>query len=85
MAHDYLAIPGSATPSEQAFSSGGLTGTSRRNRIALEMFEALQLLKGGYRNGHIQAVAEAELHACREKLFAQFTQPEGNDSDAMLE
>lgn len=62
MARDYLAIQGSATPSERAFSSGGLTGTSRRNRLAPEAFEALQLLKSAYRHGHISATSEAEQH-----------------------
>jgi hypothetical protein len=57
MARDYLAIQGSATPSEQAFSSGGITGT--RNRNGLASFEALQLLKSAYRNGHIMAADEA--------------------------
>jgi hypothetical protein len=55
MAHDYLAIQGSATPSERAFSSGGTTGTAKRNRLSVEAFEALQLLKSAYRNAHIGA------------------------------
>jgi hypothetical protein len=54
MARDYLAIQGSATPSERAFSSGGLTGTTRRNRLNAETFEALQLLKGDYRSGALE-------------------------------
>jgi len=66
MARDYLAIQGSATPSERAFSSGGITDQSRRNRLTPEIFEALQLLKSAYRNGHIQAGAEAA--ACVEPL-----------------
>jgi hypothetical protein len=59
MAQDYLAIQGSATPSEQALSSGGLTGTARWNRLKVDIFEALQLLKGAYRNGTIAADQEA--------------------------
>ncbi|KAF7363239.1 Dimer-Tnp-hAT domain-containing protein [Mycena venus] len=59
MACDYLAIQGSATASERAFSSGALTATRRRNRLSPEMFEALQLLKSAYRNGHIEASEEA--------------------------
>lgn len=59
MARDYLAIQGSATASEQAFSNGSLTTTQRRNRLAPEMFEALQILKSAYRNGHIGAADEA--------------------------
>ena len=52
IAHDYLAIQGSATPSERAFSSGGITDTTRRNRLSTETFEALQILKNAYKNGH---------------------------------
>ncbi|KIL54816.1 hypothetical protein M378DRAFT_44061, partial [Amanita muscaria Koide BX008] len=44
IARDYLAIQGSATPSERAFSSGGITDTVRRNRLSTEAFEALQIL-----------------------------------------
>ncbi|KAF7354490.1 HAT dimerization [Mycena venus] len=55
MARDYLAIQGSATPAERAFSSGSLTGTRLRNRLSIELFEALQLPKSAYRNGHISA------------------------------
>jgi hAT family C-terminal dimerisation region len=65
IARDYLAIQGSSTPSERAFSSGGLTGTKLRNRLAPEIFEALQILKSGYRSGHIGAAAQAEDHARR--------------------
>ena len=59
MAHDYLAIQGSATPSEQAFSSGGITGTAKHNCLNIEVFECLQLLKSAYWNGHIGAHLEA--------------------------
>lgn len=62
MARDYLAIQGSATPSERAFSQGGLTDTKRRNRLSPAVFEALQILKGAYRNGHIQAAEQAKEH-----------------------
>jgi hypothetical protein len=41
MARDYLAIQGSATPSERAFSSGGTTGTAKRNRLMPKAFEGL--------------------------------------------
>jgi len=37
MARDYLAIQGSSVPSERAFSSGALTGTSLRNRLTPEI------------------------------------------------
>ncbi|KIM84713.1 hypothetical protein PILCRDRAFT_41555, partial [Piloderma croceum F 1598] len=50
MARDYLAIQGLLVPSERAFSSGGLTATACRNRLSGEVFEALQILKSGYRN-----------------------------------
>ena len=62
MARDYLAIQGSTVPSERAFSSGGLTATTRRNRLSGDIFEALQILKSGYRNGHIRASEQAEAH-----------------------
>jgi hypothetical protein len=62
MARDYLAIQGSATPSERAFSSGGITGTSNRNGLSVSSFEALQLLKSAYRNGHAAAADEAAKH-----------------------
>lgn len=62
MARDYLAIQGSATPSERAFSSGGTTGTAKRNRLSTTTFEALQLMKSAYRNGHLAAEKEAHMH-----------------------
>jgi len=62
MARDYLAIQGSSVPSEQAFSSGGLTGTSLRNHLSPATFEALQILKSAYRNGHISTAQEAKGH-----------------------
>jgi hypothetical protein len=62
MARDYLAIQGSATPSERAFSGGGITGTPNRNRLTVASFEALQLLKRAYRNGHIGAADDAAKH-----------------------
>ena len=62
MAQDYLAIQGSSVPSERAFSSGGLTGTSLHNRLAPTTFEALQILKSPYKNHHISAAEEAEEH-----------------------
>ena len=79
MARDYLAIQGSATPSERAFSSGGITDQSRRNRLTPDIFEALQLLKSAYRNGHIQAATEAATrveplaHVTEEDLHVDLT------------
>jgi len=58
---DYLAIQGSAVPSERAFSSSGITAVPRCNCLALETFGALQLLKSAYRQGHISAASQAEL------------------------
>lgn len=62
IARDYLAIQGSATPSERAFSSGGITGTARRNSLSTDIFEALQILKSAYRNQHVAAVHQAAEH-----------------------
>src|SRR5260221_14017625 len=59
MARDYLPIQGSATPSKRAFSNISLTDGKQRNRLAPDMFEALQNLKSAYRHGHISAAAEA--------------------------
>ncbi|KAG2741697.1 hypothetical protein P692DRAFT_201678266, partial [Suillus brevipes Sb2] len=41
---DYLPIQGSAIPPEQAFLSGGITLTVRRNGLAPLTFSSLQLL-----------------------------------------
>ena len=79
MARDYLAVQGSAIPSERAFSSGGITDQSRRNRLTPEIFEALQLLKSAYRSGHIQAAAEAASHV---EYLANVTDDEVNLADA---
>ncbi|KIJ15093.1 hypothetical protein PAXINDRAFT_38586, partial [Paxillus involutus ATCC 200175] len=48
IARDYLAIQGSSTASERAFSQGGLTVTVMRNRLSPKTVEALQILKNGY-------------------------------------
>jgi hypothetical protein len=60
MARDYLPIQGSATPSERAFSNASFTDSKQRNRLAPDTFEALQILKSAYRNGHMSAPVEAE-------------------------
>lgn len=62
IARDYLAIQGSSVPSKCAFSSGGLTGTRLRARLSPQVFEALQILKSAYRNGHIVAAKQAEAY-----------------------
>jgi hAT family C-terminal dimerisation region len=74
MARDYLAIQGSATPSERAFSGGGITGSSNRNLLSPSSFEALQLLKSAYRNGHITAAVDAAKH------LVDFSDPPGANS-----
>jgi len=63
IARDYLPIQGSAVPSEQAFSSGGITSTIHRNSLMPSTFSALQLLKAEYKNGHVSAVSEAARQA----------------------
>ncbi|KIJ50082.1 hypothetical protein M422DRAFT_160137, partial [Sphaerobolus stellatus SS14] len=50
IAHDYLAIQGSAVPCERCFSSSGQTGTNRRNYLLPKTFEALQILKKAYKS-----------------------------------
>jgi hypothetical protein len=79
MAQDYLAIQGSATPSERAFSSGGLTGTKYCNRLNGMVFESLQLLKSAYRNGHISAASDAKQHI--DALIAALDDEEVDDKD----
>ena len=79
MAWDYLAIQGSATPSECAFSSGSLTGTKYRNRLNGAVFESLQLLKSAYHNGHISTASDAKQHI--DALIASFDDEEVDDED----
>lgn len=45
LARGHLPIQGSVVPFEQAFSSGGITSTLRRNSLAVSTFGVLQLLK----------------------------------------
>lgn len=79
MARDYLAIQGSATPSECTFSSGGFTGTKYCNCLNGIVFESLQLLKSVYCNGHILAVSNAKQHI--DALIAAFDDEEVDDKD----
>ncbi|KAG8942177.1 hypothetical protein FRC03_003565 [Tulasnella sp. 419] len=44
---------GSAIPCERTLSSAGLTGTDRRDRLNVVTFEALQILKDGYKSGRV--------------------------------
>jgi hypothetical protein len=62
MAWDCLAIQGSAVPSKHTFSSGGITATACQNRLSVDTFESLQLLKSAYRNRHIIAADQAGAH-----------------------
>jgi hypothetical protein len=58
MARDFLAIPGSSTASERQFSSVRHIGTDFRNSLSPTMFEAVQMLKGGYKAGVVSAHLE---------------------------
>jgi len=62
IAQDYLAIQGSATPSEHAFSNRGIMGSAHQSSLSPEIFKALQILKSVYCNGHITAVHQAGEH-----------------------
>ncbi|KAJ7618236.1 hypothetical protein B0H17DRAFT_965217 [Mycena rosella] len=77
ISRDYLAIQGSATPAERAFSSGSLTDTKCHNRLNPTLFKALQLLKSAYRNGHISAAGIAAQHI--DTLIAELDDDFGYD------
>ena len=47
---DIIAIPASAVPSEEAFSSARRTTTWERNRLSPDLIRSLQLLKHNNRN-----------------------------------
>ncbi len=81
IAQDYLAIQGSATPSERAFSSGSITDCSQRNRLQPYVFEGLQLLKSAYRNGYISATTQAGQH--KEALLESLDSGTDDDDDAI--
>ena len=59
MDRDYLAIQGSSTASERAFSQGGLTVTVLCNLLNPESVESLQVLKSVYSSGDLSAAGEA--------------------------
>jgi hypothetical protein len=80
MARDYLAIQGSLTPSERAFSNAALTDSKQHNWLAPDTFEALQILKSAYRNGHLSAPAEAEKHY--ETVMSAFGGEDHNTADS---
>jgi hypothetical protein len=90
MARDYLAIEGSSTSAERAFSSGSLTGTKLSNFLSAETFEALQLLKSACRNGHISASPLAAKHidaliAELDEKFEYDAQADAEDEDSLVE
>ncbi|OJA14897.1 hypothetical protein AZE42_10399 [Rhizopogon vesiculosus] len=60
----------SAVPCEQAFSSGAITSTIRRNSLVPSTFSALQLLKAAHKNGHVSAASEVARQA---DLFADLS------------
>jgi hypothetical protein len=82
IAQDYLAIQGSVTPLERAFSSGGVTGTLHRGALSTDTFEALQILKSAYQNGHVAAADEASKH--KDALIAGFDEDE-DCNDGIIE
>jgi hypothetical protein len=58
MAQDFLAIPGSSMASECQFSSTQHISTDFQNCLSPTMFEAIQMVKGGYKAGIISAHLE---------------------------
>lgn len=42
---DYLPVQASSVPCERVFSSSGETDTKKRNRLASDLMEGLQILK----------------------------------------
>jgi hypothetical protein len=62
MARDYLAVQGSSVASERAFSSAGLTDDLRCNRMEVQAFGKLQILKYAYRTNFLNGSEEAAMH-----------------------
>ena len=58
IARDYLAIQSLSIPFKYTFFSSSLTGTSLHGQLTPQIFEALQILKSGYWNGHVGAVEQ---------------------------
>ncbi len=52
MAMDILPIQGTSVPCEHIFSSGKETATARRNWIAADLMEALQMMKYAFKHSH---------------------------------
>ena len=72
-------VQGSSVPSECVFSSGGLTGTRLCGQLSPHVFEALQLLKSGYWNGHIGAAEQANAHYAVMKEVLDILEDETDD------
>ena len=58
---DYLPIQASAVPCERVFSSSAETDTKKRNRINLELMEALQVLKFALKKSCLNFTAHLQL------------------------
>lgn len=84
MAHEYLEIQGLPLLPSTFFFSGSLTGTRLHNRLSIEVFEALQLLKSAYRNGHISASDSAgkRMKVLIAKLVEQGFGSDDSDDDS---
>jgi hypothetical protein len=61
-------------------SAVGITSSPRRSRLKPIVFEALQLLKSAYQNGHILATMQVALHT--EEFIKSL---DGCDTDTMSE
>jgi len=70
MACDYFAIQVSSVPSKCAFSSGGINGTTLCNKLNTKTFEALQILKGGYKSGVLSSLEEARTHEPKQWMLS---------------
>ena len=55
---DYLPVQASAVPCEWVFSSSAETDTKKRNRIKLELMEALQILKFALKKERLNFTAD---------------------------
>lgn len=78
---DYLPIQATSVPCEQLFSSGADTMTKKRNRIAPELMEMLQLLKFAYRKERINFTSHHRvLDIEAEAAPTQFASTRENDA-----
>ena len=62
----YLPIQGLAITSEHVFSSSSITSTDHHNRLAPDIFEALQILKYSYKTGTVLSDSEIKAHEALE-------------------